>query len=63
MNICRDTMSSMSYWWKGELKLIDWWRSLRGNMSYAFFSWRDPGPFLAEITRTFRKILTSLSQR
>ena len=63
MNICRDTLSSMSYWWKGELKLIDWYRSLRGNMSYAFFSWRDPGPFLAEITRTFRKVLTSVFRR
>ncbi len=33
------------YWWKGELTLRDWWRSIRGRKWDAVFSWTDQAPF------------------
>ena len=63
INIRRDAMSSLSYWWRGELKFLEWWRSIQGDMSYALFSWRDPGPFLGEITNTFRRALKKLFRK
>ena len=43
-----DLASSWHYWRKGELKVRDWMRSLRGYKRDAVFSWRDPIPFLLD---------------
>ena len=47
----RDMMSGFHYWRKGEISLLDWFRSLRGRKVYALFSWTDPVPFLADLVR------------
>jgi predicted ATP-grasp superfamily ATP-dependent carboligase len=47
----RDMMSGFHYWRKGEISLVDWFRSLRGRKVYALFSWTDPVPFLADLVR------------
>ncbi len=40
-----DVQSALYYWWKGELTLRDWWRSIRGRKWDAVFSWTDQAPF------------------
>ena len=63
INIRRDTMSAMSYWWRGELSVLDWWRSVRGDRSYALFSWRDPAPFVAEVVSSLGRATVALFRR
>ncbi len=46
IHLRKDTQSAIQYWRRGELTLIDWWRSLRGRKSYAVLSLRDPWPFI-----------------
>lgn len=41
-----DLISSYHYWREGTLGLIDWLRSFKGVEEAAWFSWRDPRPFL-----------------
>ena len=47
--LLEDLRSARIYWRRGELKLGDWWRSLRGKKTYADFSWSDPMPFIASL--------------
>lgn len=44
-----DLMSALKYWRRGDLRMGDWWRSLRGPKFYAVLAWKDPLPFLAEL--------------
>ncbi|MFQ5649797.1 MAG: carboxylate--amine ligase [bacterium] len=44
----RDLQSAYFYWRRGDLSLLDWWRTLRGRKGYAVFSISDPVPFLAD---------------
>lgn len=46
-----DFQSALHYWRRGELTLGEWWRSVRGPKGYAVFSWSDPRPFIADLTR------------
>lgn len=55
----RDLQSAYYYWRRGDLSLLDWWRSLRGKKGYAVFSWSDPVPFVRDFTN---KIVESLKQ-
>jgi D-aspartate ligase len=41
-----DILSSLRLWWRGELSLNEWWRSLRGTKEFAWFRWDDPVPFI-----------------
>ena len=52
-----DFQSAFSYWRKGELTLGQWWASWRGRKAYAYFSLRDPKPFIYDLWRVFRKAL------
>lgn len=54
----RDLQSAVFYWRRGDLSLIDWWKSLRGRKAYALFSWSDPAPFLGDIFHLLKMILT-----
>ena len=54
----RDLMSAFCSWRRGEISLSEWYRSLRGRKVYALFSWTDPGPFLADLVRAARLLLT-----
>lgn len=49
IHLVRDLQSALFYWRRGELGLRQWWRSLQGVRAYAYFSWRDPWPFLASL--------------
>jgi D-aspartate ligase len=47
-----DLRSALHYWRRGELTLKEWWRSWRGQKTYAVFSRTDPGPFLGDLQST-----------
>lgn len=49
--IRKDVQSVLYYLRTRELSLADLLRPKRGPKGYALWSWRDPGPFIADITR------------
>lgn len=51
IDLRHDLQSALYYWRRGELSLVDWWRSFRGRKGYAVWSWRDPKPFITDIRR------------
>ncbi|MCZ6771392.1 MAG: carboxylate--amine ligase [Proteobacteria bacterium] len=51
IHLLADLKSARHYWQRGELTLMDWWRSISGPKVYAVWSWRDPAPFLVEAKR------------
>jgi D-aspartate ligase len=51
IDLRRDAQSAFYYWRRGELSLGDWLRSWRGRKAHAIFDWRDPKPFIGDITR------------
>jgi predicted ATP-grasp superfamily ATP-dependent carboligase len=55
----RDLQSSLYNWQQGQLTLGDWFKSLRGPKAYAIFSWRDPGPFIADWQRSIRLFMSA----
>jgi predicted ATP-grasp superfamily ATP-dependent carboligase len=48
----RDAQSAFYYWRRGELSLLEWWRSWQGKKFDAVWSWTDPAPFFADLTRS-----------
>jgi predicted ATP-grasp superfamily ATP-dependent carboligase len=58
IHLTRDCASALHYWRNGALTLPGWWRSLRGKKVYAVFSWRDPAPFIGDLARAFRMLLS-----
>lgn len=46
----RDLQSAYYYWRKGQLSLVSWLKYLWGVRQDAVVSWRDPKPFLADLT-------------
>ena len=59
----RDMMSALHYWWKGEISLADWIKSLRGRKVYALLSWKDPLPFFADLLRVAALMLSGTERR
>lgn len=51
-----DVQSALYYWWKGELTLDDWWRSIRGRKWDAVFSWNDQAPFWYDLWGSLRNL-------
>lgn len=47
----RDFQAALYYWRRGDLSLMQWFRSWRGKKFHAVFSWTDPAPFFADIFR------------
>jgi len=41
-----EMLSGLRLWWRGELSLREWRRSLRGTKEFAWFRWNDPVPFV-----------------
>jgi D-aspartate ligase len=58
-----DLQSAFFYWRRGELTLVDWWRSLRGPKVYALFSWTDPVPFWYDLITSVRAYLSSRKRK
>lgn len=58
IHLTRDCASALHYCRSGALTLPGWWRSLRGEKAYAVFSWRDPAPFIGDLARAFRLLLS-----
>jgi D-aspartate ligase len=52
----QDCQAAFTRWRQGTLSASDWLRSLRGCGSDAVFSWRDPGPFVADVARGIAKV-------
>ena len=51
ISLRRDCQSALYSRSQGKLTLKDWWQSIRGPRKYAFWSWRDPVPFFADLLR------------
>ena len=49
----KDIQSALYYWRRGDLSLLDWWRSWQGRKAYAIFSRNDLAPFLFDFIRVF----------
>ena len=50
----RDVQSALYYWRRRELSIWELLQSWRGRKASAVFSWKDPGPFIADLTRGVR---------
>jgi predicted ATP-grasp superfamily ATP-dependent carboligase len=59
INWRQDLQSALYRWWHGELTLQEWWRSWRGRKTSAVFAWRDPLPFLVDVARVARVLLSA----
>lgn len=59
----KDIQSALYYWWHGNLTLKEWWQSWQGRKTYAFFSWRDPAPFLGDFQTSIRKFLSPQARK
>ncbi len=57
IDLRHDLQSAFSYWRKGELTLWQWWSSWRGKKAFAYFSLRDPAPFIHDLWRAAGKAL------
>lgn len=58
IHLTRDCASALHYWKKGELTLSSWWHSVRGRKAYAVFSWHDPAPFIGDLARAIRLLMS-----
>ena len=63
IHLRKDLQSSFYYWRRGELTLREWWRSRRGTKAFALFSWKDPGPFLADWKHALRVYLSPVERK
>ena len=59
----QDVQAALHQWWHGELSLKEWWQSWRGKKVYALFSWSDPLPFVFDMLRVIRQVLSSHTAR
>ena len=50
-----DVISSLHYYQEGTLGLLQWLRSFKGVEEAAWFSWRDPRPFLVMLGQLVRR--------
>lgn len=55
----QDLQSAVQHRRGGTLTAAGWLRSLRGCRHDAVFSWRDPGPFAADLSTAFRKAVAA----
>ena len=58
-----DIISSLDYYREGTLGLSQWLRSFARLEEGAWFSWRDPVPFVAMLGRLARRVWNSLAKR
>ncbi len=63
IHLRKDVQSAFQYWRRGELTLLDWWRSLRGRKAYAVASWRDPWPFIYDWMAAFLSFLSPRNRK
>lgn len=57
----QDFQSALYSWLHGELKLWNWWQSMRGSKWDAVFSWNDPAPFWYDLWRATGLLMKSKS--
>jgi predicted ATP-grasp superfamily ATP-dependent carboligase len=62
IHLLRDVQAILYYWRHGDLTIKEWWRSWRGQKTYALFSWSDPLPFLIAVKRAISIMLSSQSR-
>jgi predicted ATP-grasp superfamily ATP-dependent carboligase len=58
IHLLRDLQSAWHYYRRGQLTFRQWRQSIKGRKAYAVFDWRDPAPFLREISQGFRQVLS-----
>lgn len=63
IHLRKDFQSALHYWRTGDLTLREWWRSWRGRKAFALFSLRDPKPFLSDLWRVARVLLSASERR
>ncbi len=52
-----DIISSLHYHWEGTLGFAEWLRSFKGLEEAAWFSWKDPLPFLIMVSQLMKRSL------
>jgi len=52
-----DIISSLHYHWEGTLGFAEWLRSFKGLEEAAWFSWKDPLPFLIMVSQLMKRCL------
>ena len=57
-----DLISSLHYYQEGALGPVQWLNSFRGVEERAWFSWRDPAPFVVMLRRLSKRLVTWLSK-
>ena len=55
----QDLQSAYYYWRRGDLSLQEWWRSWRGRKTFGLWDWRDPEPFVRDLLRVGRLLLSA----
>ncbi|GAB1267865.1 hypothetical protein NBRC116493_11180 [Aurantivibrio infirmus] len=58
-----DFVSSCDYFKEGSLKFVDWIKSFKSVKEGAWFSWKDPVPFLYMKVRFIFQIMTSIRKK
>jgi len=66
-----DFVSSVDYYKEGSLKFIGWFKSFKNVEEAAWFSWKDPLPFIVKMSRFiahgfcwgFRKLKSTITQK
>jgi len=58
-----DIVSSLHYYQEGSLGIGDWLRSFKGVEEGAWFSWKDPMPFILMTARLLKKSAVWLGKR
>jgi predicted ATP-grasp superfamily ATP-dependent carboligase len=53
-----DVISSLHYYQEGTLRPLQWLRSFKGVEEAAWFSWRDPLPFLVMLGRLMKRFVS-----
>jgi hypothetical protein len=51
-----DLISSLHYYQEGSLRPMEWLRSFAGVEERAWFSWKDPAPFMVMLKRLSRRM-------
>jgi predicted ATP-grasp superfamily ATP-dependent carboligase len=63
LGIRRDLQSAFFYWRQGKLTIKEYFQSIKGPKGYALYSRDDLGPFIGDLIRSVKLVLSRSSNR
>ncbi|MDI6804780.1 MAG: hypothetical protein QME58_13235 [Bacteroidota bacterium] len=63
IDIIRDLLALKDYWKNGELTLLEWLNTRRGEVTYAIVSWKDPLPLITNLWFSFKNSLGKRNEK